>query len=143
MNYNLVLDMMSAFGALIGTTFAGNGHSQFQNDAIPVFDPRFVTFCNNYFASNFTKKFPGLDPRSDPYLVGYMTDNELPWETSTLDNYLTLPPGDVNRAAAEAWLQAHNVTIPTDADRQAFLSYVADTYFRITNQAIRATTPTT
>lgn len=141
MNYELVLDLMSGFGRSIGSVLPGTGHSNYANDAIPVFDPRFAAYCDNYFANVFPTKFPGLDPRADPYLVGYMTDNELPWGSSTLDNYLTLPAGDANRAAAEAWLAARGVSAPGEDDRRAFLSYVADTYFRVTSRAVRAYDP--
>lgn len=141
MNYNLVLDLMNGFGKSIGSVLRGTGHSNYTNDAMPVFDPRFAQYCNDYFTNVMPTRYPGFDPKNDPYLVGYMTDNELPWTTSTLDNYLTLPAGDANRAAAETWLQARGSTIPSAADRTDFLSYVSDTYFRVTSNAIRAYDP--
>ncbi|HEX8916350.1 MAG TPA: Ig-like domain-containing protein [Humisphaera sp.] len=141
MNYSLVLQLMSGFAKQIGSARAGTGNSTYVNGTMPVFDPRFADYCNAYFTDVFPAKYPGLDPKSDPYLLGYMTDNELPWSTSTLDNYLLLPPDDPNRAAAEAWLRNRSVSVPTDADRTDFLSFVAETYFRTTSRAIDAYDP--
>jgi hypothetical protein len=141
MNYSLVLQFMSGFARNIGLARAGTGNSNYVNGTMPVFDPRFVDYCNNWFETELPARYPGIDPKNDPYLVGYMTDNELPWSTSTLDNYLLLPAGDVNRVAAEQWLRNRAVTTPTDADRNDFLAYVAETYFRITSQAIKRYDP--
>ena len=141
MNYNLVLSMMGDFADSLGISLPGVGHVLYQNDAMPVFDPRFAAYCDNYFADVFPSDFPGLNPKSDPYLVGYMTDDELPWQTSTLDNYLTLPADDANRAAAESWLAARGSAVVGDRDRADFQTYVADTYYRITSQAIRRYDP--
>jgi hypothetical protein len=70
-----------------------------------------------------------------------MTDNELPWSTCTIDNYLGLAASDPNRIAAQNWLAARGHTVPTAQDRNDFLTYVAETYFRLTSQAIRAYDP--
>jgi hypothetical protein len=140
-NYDILLDAMATFAMGTGFGTFGYGHSDFRNGVIPVFDPAYPSFLNTYMSKVLPQLYPGLDTRNDPYLVGYMTDNELPWQTCTIDNYLALPATDVNRLAAKNWLAARGHTTPTDADRTAFQTYVAETYFRITAAGIRAIDP--
>jgi hypothetical protein len=110
---------------------------------IPVFHPDFEGFCDRYAEQLAQTK-------SDPYLLGHFSDNELPLGNNVLDQSLKL---DVNNPdlrpgyeAARAWLRerkgpsAKSQDI-TDADRGAFLGYVCDRYFRLTTQAIRRHDP--
>ncbi len=117
------------------------GHAYYRNNVVPVFDPSFPGFCQTFMSKILPQEYPGLDTRSDPYLVSYMTDAELPWSTSTLDNFLTLPSADPNRTAAQQWLAARGHSTPTAQDRTDFQTYVADTYFRITAGAVRGYDP--
>jgi hypothetical protein len=82
--------------------------------------------------------------KDDPHLLGHFSDNELPFKPDALDKYLTLPDGDPGRKAAQAWLAARPGgagAAVTDADREAFYTFVVDRYFRITTQAIRQVDP--
>ncbi|QOV87617.1 hypothetical protein [Humisphaera borealis] len=140
-NYTLLLDVMSTFAMGSGFGSLGLGHANFRNGVIPVFDPAFPGYCSTFMSNVLPQVYPGLNTRSDPYLVGYMTDNELPWSTCTIDNYFKLGATDPNRLAAQAWLTARGRSTPTAQDRVDFQTYVAETYFRITSQAIRAYDP--
>ncbi|HEX8916519.1 MAG TPA: hypothetical protein VF796_29475, partial [Humisphaera sp.] len=140
-NYSILLDVMATFAMSVGYGSSGFGHANFRNGVIPVFDPRYAGFCATFMSKVLPQVYPGIDARSDPYLVSYMTDNELPWDTCTLDRYLGLPATDPNRTAVAAWLAARGRTTPTDVDRADFKTYVAETYFRVTAQAIRAYDP--
>jgi hypothetical protein len=140
-SYTILLDIMATFAMSIGWGSSGFGHANFRYGVIPVFDSRYSTFCSAFMSKVLPQVYPGLDLKSDRYLVAYMTDNELPWDTSTLDAYLALPSGDVNRTAVRNWLTARGRTTPTDQDRADFRTYVMETYLRLTTQAIRAYDP--
>ncbi len=108
-------------------------------DAIPVFDPEFVAYCDQN-ARQLAKW------KDDPYLIGHFSDNELPLYKDTLDNFLKLEPTDPGHKAAMEWLRkkhgakASAKTI-TDADRAEFLALVADRYFSIVSKAIKKHDP--
>ena len=83
--------------------------------------------------------------RDDPLCVGHFSDNELPFPADALDRFLALPEGDPGRAAAEAWVGGHGAKKGAkgwgDADRAAFLGFVADRYYGLCAAAIRAADP--
>lgn len=113
--------------------------STFPADAILVFDAEFPAYCDEQ-----AKKLAKW--KDDPYLIGHFSDNELPFNYSSLDNYLSLEPTDPGHQAALAWIQKKRgakATIKdvTDADRDEFLGYVADKYFEIVSRAIKKYDP--
>lgn len=75
--------------------------------------------------------------RDDPNLVGWFLDNELSWgrdyssNRTKLDDYLALPPGSPGRAVAERYA----------GDPDGFLAALADRYFGVTTEAVRAVDP--
>lgn len=108
-------------------------------DAILTFDPEFATYCDEQ-AKQLAKW------KDDPYLIGHFSDNELPLNYGSIENYLSLEPTDPGHKAAQAWLakkHGEKATIKdvTDADREEFLAYVADTYFSIVSKAIKKYDP--
>ena len=77
-----------------------NGARRFPERTIPVFDKEFPEFCD--------KLAQGLAAtKDDPWLLGHLSDNELPFRPDGLSCYLRLPPSDPGHQAAEAWLVAH------------------------------------
>jgi hypothetical protein len=63
-----------------------------------------------------------------------------------LDRYLKLEPTDPGRTAAKRWVEKHNVKKDgrgsySTEDREAFLEFLSDTYFRIVSQAVREADP--
>jgi hypothetical protein len=139
--YSKFLGMMAAFGKSIGGTYSQPGHTGYPNNCIFVFDSRFPGFCDSFCASNVAKF------KSDPYMVGYFTDNELPFFHTSLDNFLKQPASDPGHIAAQDWLNARlghggaTIAEATSADRDAFLGFVIDKYFSITSAAIRKYDP--
>ncbi len=135
--YTLIWNFMSAYGKKRGGTFQQPGHTGYPNDCIFVFDPAFESFCDELASQ--------LDAtKDDPYLLGHFSDNELPFPKDALDRYLALKEDDPGHQAAQAWLKERQVADKaaiTDADRAAFLEFVADRYFRITTTAIRKHDP--
>ena len=135
LSYAINLDVMSAYGAKRGGTYDVPGHKAYPENVIFVFDPSFESFADQYVASR-TGPY-----RDDHNLIGYFSDNELPFTRDNLDGYLRLPASDPGHQAAERWMQDHHATDPTDSLRSEFLEFEADLYFRIVSSAIRKADP--
>jgi len=137
--YTKIWNFMSAYGSKRGGMYQKAGHMGYPKDCIFVFDPQFVTFCDEY-----AKRLAST--KDDPWLLGHFSDNELPFYNKTLDNFLTLPKDDPGRKAVDQWLTERRVKHPddktlTDEKRQEFLGFVADRYLQITSAAIRKYDP--
>ncbi len=82
---------------------------------------------------------------SDPWLIGYFTDNELRWgpdwrsKESLLESYLKMPETSEGFRRATAFLKTRGRAPEslTGADKDAFLEAVATEYGRVTSEAIR------
>lgn len=145
--YTPIWNFMSAYGHKRGGTYQQPGHTGYPNDCIFAFDPEFPAFCDQHARL--------LEPtKNDPYLLGHLTDNELPFPANALDRYLQLPGDDPGHKAAEAWLADRRKTSGnsgpatqpsgaayTDAERADFRGYVIDTYFHAVTTAIRKHDP--
>jgi len=110
----------------------------FSAGIIPVFDPAYVTFCDNH-----AKQL--IDAKNDPYLLGHFSDNELPIYDNTtygnlLDRFLAIADKtDPNYLAAKNWIvnrKGENYSI-TSEDREQFHGFVTGTYYKITGEAIK------
>ena len=115
------------------------GKSGYPADAIPVFDPEFPAFCDRLAQ-------PIAATKDDPYLIGYFSDNELPFLRNTLDGFLLLDPQDPGYHAALDFLQAQHGSgadpkAITDNDRQKFVALVGEKYFSIVSKAIKKYDP--
>lgn len=114
----------------------------FAKGIIPVFDPAYVTFCDNH-----AMKLMGTS--SNPFLLGHFSDNELPIYDNTtfgnlLDRFLAIADkSDPNYLAAHNWMVARKGTgyKVADEDREPFHGYLMGTYYRITNEAIKKYDP--
>lgn len=105
-----------------------------QNAFPDVFDP---AWKNSVFKEAFSEC---SIHRNDPWLLGYFTDNELPWKHEEqapefVEEFLNLPEGSPGRIAAEAAKRSG-----MDA-MKAFREQAADLYFRTTAGAVRAADP--
>jgi hypothetical protein len=137
--YTLLCSFMSSYGKRRGGTRQEPGHTGYPNDCIFVFDPGFESFCEEY-ASKLA------DNRNDPYLIGYFSDNEMPFHEDALNRYLGLDKGEPGYLEAERWLKQRkngrtDTTLITPSDRQEFLEHVADSYFRIVSNALKKYDP--
>ena len=109
---------------------------------IPVFDPAYITFCDNH-----ARQLMGTS--SDPFLLGHFSDNELtiydnPTYGNLLDRFLAIADkSDPNYLAAHNWMIARKGSgySVTDADREPFHGYLMGTYYRITSEAIKKYDP--
>lgn len=127
--YTQLLDFMASYGKKRGGAVQVAGHMGFPESCIFVFDPGFETYCDEEAA-----KLSKL--KDDPWLIGYFSDNELPFEPDELDRYLKLAENEPGHAFAKDWLGKHGGEI-TPQNRTDFLTEVVDRYFRITTSAIR------
>lgn len=135
MVYTRIINFMSAYGKKRGGTFQKPGHTGYPGECPFVFDPAFPAFCEEHAGQL-------VATRDDPWLLGYFTDNELPWSAKMLDAYLRLPASDPGHAAASRWLaQRRRGGDITDQDRRDFIEHVADTYFAAVSRAIRKHDP--
>ena len=135
--YTIILDFMSSYGKQRGGTRRVPGHTGYPGDVIFVFDPEFEIFCDNY-----AKKL--AENKNDPNLIGYFSDNEMPFNLRNLEGYLKLEnPNDYGTQAAQKWLDSMNISPAdiSDRDRAAFLAYEAKRYFSIVSAAIRKYDP--
>jgi hypothetical protein len=136
-SYTLILNFMSSYGRKRGGTYQLPGNIGYPNQCIFVFDPEFERFCMKEAAE--ISKF-----KNDPNLIGYFSDNELPFGMANLEGYLTLPnPVDPGRKFAEKWLSDKGVTKAeiTDSIRSAFAGVVAERYYSIVSKALKAADP--
>ena len=109
---------------------------------IPVFDPAYITFCDNHAKQLIAAK-------NDPFLLGHFSDNELPiYDNSTygnlLDRFLTITDKtDPNYLAAKSWIVARKGETYTinSTDRELFHGFINGTYYKITGEAIKRYDP--
>jgi hypothetical protein len=137
--YTRMVDFMSGYGRARGGTYSQPGHTGYPRDCIFVFDPAFESFCDEHARTLAENK-------NDPWLIGYFSDNELPFSRASLSNYLALPEKDPGHAAALAWLrERHGAQAGVQdilvQDQSDFLALVVDRYFRITSNAMKKYDP--
>ena len=134
-----LLGFMAGFGKIHGGTHMQPGHVGYPSDCIFVFDPQFEKFCDDYARQVVTNK-------NDPWLLGYFSDNEMPFPKHALTNYLALPGSDSGHIAALEFLRSRHGAKATAADltekdNQDFLGVVAGKYFETVSRAIKKYDP--
>lgn len=134
--YTDVLNFMGRYSMKTKQSKQGTGHRDYPDDLIPVFDPAFEKFCHEEAKQLGTLK-------DDPWLLGYFSDNEMPFPDDALDRFLRRPASDSGHAAARQWLADNQLDAanPTPEIRARFLHFMAERYFRIAREAIRAHDP--
>jgi hypothetical protein len=128
----LVYTIINNFMGTYASTNSGPGYPY-------VFDPAFATFCDNR-----AKTFAGT--KTDPWLLGYFSDNELAFPSTLLTTFLGLTPGNSSYEAAWAWLRGRygpgaTTANVTTQDKYDFLGYVWGEYYRVVSQAIKKYDP--
>ncbi len=132
--YTKIWNFMGTYGRRRGSTNTGAGHENYPKGAMPVFDAEFESFCDEH-----ARKLSAT--KTDPYLLGHFSDNELPWPENLLDTYLSLPATDAGRIAAQKWKAANVKGKISPADNDAFRAVVADRYFSVVSRAIKKYDP--
>lgn len=104
-------------------------------DYLLVLDPAFETFCRAQAKTAFASYTEERD------LLGYFTDNELPFNDRQLAQVLkNLSAGDPTYDSTFVWAERNGVDIaaPTQAQKEAYAVYLAERYYSVVTTAIRA-----
>ena len=136
-SYSVMLNLMSSYGKKRGGTYQLPGNTVYPNQCIFVFDKGFVTFCDEFAKSLINYK-------NDSNLIGYFSDNELPFGSSNLQGYLNLSDStDEGRIFAQNWLKSKKINKSeiTDDIKMEFAGVVADRYYSIVSNYIRKYDP--
>ncbi|MEQ8471357.1 MAG: hypothetical protein RIC35_09230 [Marinoscillum sp.] len=129
-------DHLKRFGGKYKIT----GWQGYRFDLAMVFDPEFDQYVEEAIK-------PIAQYANDKNLLGYYTDNELPWKNDALDRHLNyLAKDEAGYIAARQWLderKGENATIEdiTDEDREAFNAFYFETYVKKVSAAIRKYDP--
>lgn len=116
------------------------GWQGYRYDLAMVFDPEFDEYVERSISSI-------SQYANEKYLLGYFTDNELPWKNDALDRHLIyLENDEPGYIAAKEWLdkrKGHTASMSdvTDEDRLAFTGFYFETYMQKVEQAIRKYDP--
>lgn len=116
------------------------GWQGYRFDLAMVFDPEFDAYVERAIA-------PIAKYANDKYLLGYFTDNELPWKNDALDRHLNyLGKEEAGYIAAKKWLDERKGKVSSledvnDADRLAFTGFYLETYLKKVTAAIRKYDP--
>lgn len=122
-----------------GGKYEEAGWQGYRYDLAMVFDEEFDRYIEEAVK-------PITQYKDDKFLLGYFTDNELPWVFDALDRHLTkLGKNEQGYIAAEKWLRERkgvvNVNEITDEDRSAFTAFYFETYLRKVTTALRKADP--
>jgi hypothetical protein len=145
--YTVIVNPMGAYKAQDVKKYPGGvypagtyGWQGYRYDLAMVFDPEF----DNYVESSIA---PIAKYASDKNLLGYFTDNELPWKNDALDRHLKyLTPAEHGYIAAKKWLDDRkskdaSIADITAEDRLAFTGFYFETYIKKVSAAIRKYDP--
>lgn len=134
--YTDVLNFMGRYSMKTKQSKQGTGHRDYPDDLIPVFDPEFEKFCHKE-AGELSRR------KNDKWVLGYFSDNEMPFPDDALDRFLRRPARDPGHAAALQWLGDNKLSADalTPEIRARFLNFMAERYFRISSEAIRVNDP--
>jgi hypothetical protein len=128
--YTVIVNPMASYRAVHIQKYGGSypagsyGWQGYYHDIVMVFDPEFDTYVDSSI-KGITKY------ASDKNLLGYFTDNELPWIDKALYNHIYyLTSTEAGFIAAVKWLDARrgtttDITPISDKTSTAFKNYVA------------------
>ncbi len=123
-----------------GGKYKTAGWQGYRFDLAMVFDPEFDAYCDEAFKAIAKYK-------DDKYLLGYYSDNELPWKTDALDISLTkLAKDEYGYIAAKTWLDKRKskdagLADITEEDRLAFSGFYFETYMKKVTAALKKYDP--
>jgi len=123
-----------------GGAYEEAGWQGYRYDLAMVFDPEFDQYVESAIKSI-------SQYANDKNLLGYYTDNELPWKNDALDRHLNfLGEEEAGYIAAKNWLterKGEGATLAdiTNEDRAAFNAFYFETYIKKVSEAIRKYDP--
>jgi len=123
-----------------GGKYLMHGWQGYRFDLAMVFDPEFDKYVDLEIET--ISKY-----KNDRYLLGYFTDNEIPWVNDALDRHLNyLAKDEPGYLAAKKWLDERkgkdaSVNDINDSDRLAFTGFYFETYIKKVAAAVRKHDP--
>lgn len=142
--YTIIISPMGEYKKEHLKQFGGRyeqaGWQGYRFDLAMVFDKEFDEYVKKVIE-------PISKYKDDKYLLGYFTDNELPWVFDALDRHLTkLGENEQGYKAAKKWFEERkgmNAKIGdiTDEDRAAFTAFYFETYMKKVSEALRQADP--
>lgn len=142
--YTIIINPMGAYKSDHIKKFDGKyemaGWQGYRFDLAMVFDPEFDSYIEKAVA-------PLAKYSKDKYLLGYFSDNELPWKNDALDRHLKyLGKDEAGYVAAKEWFdnrKGSDATLEdiTDEDRLAFSGFYFETYIKKIAAAIKKYDP--
>lgn len=142
--YTVIISPMGKYHSDHIQKYGGNyktaSWQNYRFDLAMVFDKEFDAYVEKAIA-------PLSKYKDDKYLLGYFTDNELPWYNDALDKHLTLLAKDEQGyIAAKTWLDdrkgfSASITDVTQEDRMAFTAFYFETYMKKVTTALRKADP--
>jgi hypothetical protein len=140
------LNFIGEFARSLSLTRHDSGHIGFAGGVPPIFHPEFPAWCARY-ADKHLKEL-----KEDPMILGYFSDNELPFNLDYLDHALALDASDPALAAmrqhALDWLKRERgkpvegeKLVVNEEDRSAYLAEAVTHYTQTVAGAIRAADP--
>ncbi|KAA9037774.1 hypothetical protein FW778_16940 [Ginsengibacter hankyongi] len=142
--YTVIVNPMGAYKSAHLKKYGGKykmaGWQGYRFDLVMVFDPEFDKYLEEAVA-------PIAKYSNDKYLLGYFTDNELPWKNDALDRHLKyLAKDEPCYIAAKKWLderKGKDATTEdiTNEDRLAFTAFYFETYLKKVAAAVRKYDP--
>jgi len=142
--YTIIVSPMGAYKSdhlkSHGGTYEMSGWQGYRYDLAMVFDPEFELYIERELA-------PIAQYANDKFLLGYYTDNELPWKNDALDRHLKyLSKDEPGYIAAKEWLNSKkgreaDLNDVTDEDRKEFNGYYFETYVRKVERVLRKYDP--
>jgi hypothetical protein len=142
--YTIIISPMGAYKSdhlkKFGGKYVTAGWQGYRYDLAMVFDPEFDAYVEKAIA-------PVAKYSNDKYLLGYFTDNELPWKNDALDRHLKyLAKDEPGYVAAKKWLDQRKgkdagLEDITDEDRLEFTGFYFEEYARKVAAAIRKYDP--
>lgn len=142
--YTVIISPMGRYKAKHIKRYGGKYHKagwqNYRFDLAMVFDSEFDEFVEKELAK-------AADYKDDPYLVGYFTDNEIPWVNDALDRHLTcLAKDEQAYLVVSEWFNNRKGHVAgadeiTPEDRAAFNAFYLETYLSKVTAALRKYDP--
>lgn len=142
--YSIIINPMGSYKSEHLKKFGGKyeeaGWQGYRYDLTMVFDPEFDAHVEKTIA-------PIVEYASDKYLLGYYTDNELPWKNDALNRHFTkLGKTEAGYIAAKKWFDERkgkdtSASDITPEDELAFSGFYFETYIKKVAAAIRKYDP--
>lgn len=142
--YTIIVSPMGSYKSehikKYGGKYQTAGWQGYRYDLVMVFDPDFEKHVEKTIAP--LKKY-----KDDKFLLGYFTDNELPWVDDALDRHLKyLAKDEPGYIAAQEWLDNRkgfhaSLQDITPEDRLAFCGFYFETYMKKVTNVLRKVDP--